>query len=128
MKYLFADCLQVELNVALHMTEWITCSIHVDSNVFLKFSSLDREKAIEMCRQLVERNFGHSLEKGKDTEFRDDDTVYRLLEDDESTALNSGMSSQCEPRPAPQIAEELRRLILNLYNQFLSKDGKVIMI
>lgn len=95
---------------------------------FLKFSSLDREKAIEMCRQLVERNFGHSLEKGKDTEFRDDDTVYRLLEDDESTALNSGMSSQCEPRPAPQIAEELRRLILNLYNQFLSKDGKVIMI
>ena len=85
----------------------------------------DREKAIEMCRQLVERNFGHSLEKGKQTEFRDDDSVYRLLEDDESTALNSGMSSDCEPRPAPQVAEELRRLILNLYNQFLSKDGKV---
>lgn len=92
---------------------------------FIKMFSLEREKAIEMCRQLVERNFGHSLEKGKDTEFRDDDSIYRLLEDDESTALNSGMSSLCEPRPAAQIGEELRRLILNLYNQFLSKDGKV---
>jgi len=85
---------------------------------------IEREKAIEMCRQLVERNFGHSLGKGKETEFRDDDSIYRLLEDDESTALNSGMSSVCEPRPAPQVAEELRRLILNLYSQFLSKDGK----
>lgn len=88
----------------------------------------DRGKAIEMCRQLVERNFGHSLEKGKQTEFKDDESIYRLLEDDESTALNSGMSSLCEPRPAPQIAEELRRLILNLYSQYLSKDGKVIQL
>ncbi|KAJ7363529.1 hypothetical protein OS493_009684 [Desmophyllum pertusum] len=85
---------------------------------------VEREKAVEMCRQLVERNFGHSLEKGKAAEFKDDDTIYRLLEDDESTALNSGMSSSCEPRPAPQVAEELRRLILNLYSEFLSKDGK----
>lgn len=87
---------------------------------------LERPVAIEMCCQLVERNFGHSLEKGKDTEFRDDDSIYRLFEDDESTTLNSGMSSLCEPRPAPQIAEELRRLILKMYGQFLSKDGKVI--
>ncbi|XP_067051078.1 uncharacterized protein [Acropora muricata] len=85
---------------------------------------VDREKAIEMCRQLVERNFGHGVEKGKETEFKDDDSVYRLLEDDESTALNSGMSSVCEPRPAPEVAEELRRLILTLYSKFLSKDGR----
>ena len=78
-----------------------------------------------MCRELVERNFGHGVEKGKHTEFKDDSSIYRLLEDDESTALNSGMSSVCEPRPAPEIAEELRRLILKLYGQFLSKDGKV---
>ena len=89
---------------------------------------LDREKAIEMCRQLVERNFGHGVEKGKETEFKDDDSVYRLLEDDESTALNSGMSSACEPRPAPEVAEELRRLILTLYSKFLSKDGRVSVI
>ncbi|XP_068755580.1 uncharacterized protein [Montipora capricornis] len=85
---------------------------------------VDREKAIEMCRQLVERNFGHGVGKGKETEFKDDDSLYRLLEDDETTALNSGMSSLCEPRPAPEVAEELRRLILKLYSQFLSKDGK----
>lgn len=78
-----------------------------------------------MCRQLVERNFGHGVEKGKETEFKDDDSVYRLLEDDESTALNSGMSSVCEPRPAPEVAEDLRRSILALYSQCLSKDGRV---
>ena len=87
--------------------------------------SLEREKAIEMCSQLVERNFGHSLGKGQETLFKDDDSIYRFLEDDETSALNSGMSSVCEPRPAPQVAEELRRLILELYGQFLSKDGKV---
>ncbi|KAL9968655.1 hypothetical protein ACROYT_G020770 [Oculina patagonica] len=107
--------------------------IHNYKNSFIGKEAVDwlvsskkvgKEKAIEMCRQLVERNFGHSLEKGKQTEFKDDDSIYRLLEDDESTALNSGMSSMCEPRPAPQVAEELRRLILKLYSQFLSKDGK----
>ena len=81
-----------------------------------------------MCRQLVERNFGHGVGKGKETEFKDDDSLYRLLEDDETTALNSGMSSLCEPRPAPEVAEELRRLILKLYSQFLSKDGKVSVV
>ena len=78
-----------------------------------------------MCRELVERNFGHCVEKGKHTEFKDDNSIYRLLEDDESTALNSGMSSVCEPRPAPEVAEELRRLILTLYSKYLSNDGKV---
>ena len=102
----------------------VAFSLHVIIYYFLYL--LERPVAIEMCRQLVERNFGHSLEKGKDTEFRDDDSIYRLFEDDESTTLNSGMSSLCEPRPAPQIAEELRRLILKMYGQFLSKDGKVI--
>lgn len=90
----------------------------------VKTKKIGREKAVEMCRELVERNFGHGVEKGKHTEFKDDNSIYRLLEDDESTALNSGMSSVCEPRPAPEVAEELRRLILTLYSKYLSKDGK----
>ncbi|CAH3035075.1 unnamed protein product [Pocillopora meandrina] len=90
----------------------------------VKTKKIGKEKAVEMCRELVERNFGHGVEKGKHTEFKDDNSIYRLLEDDESTALNSGMSSVCEPRPAPEVAEELRRLILTLYSKYLSKDGK----
>lgn len=63
---------------------------------FFKFFLLDREKVIEMCCQFVECNFGYSLEKGKDIEFRDDDIVYWFFEDDEFIVLNFGMSFQCE--------------------------------
>ena len=78
-----------------------------------------------MCKQIVERHFGHAVKKGHQAEFKDDQTIYRFLEDDENNALNAGMSSLCEPRPGPEVAEELRHLILRLYAQFLSKDGKV---
>ena len=80
---------------------------------------------MEMCKQIVGRHFGHAVKKGKQAEFKDDSTIYRFLEDDESNALNAGLSSLCDPRPGPEVAEELRRLVLKLYGQFLSKDGKV---
>ncbi|XP_032229397.2 uncharacterized protein LOC5505107 [Nematostella vectensis] len=84
---------------------------------------IEREKAIQMCKQIVERRFGHSVE-GEEVEFKDDASVYRFLEDDESNALNAGLGSLCEPRPAPEVGEELRHLILQLYNKHLSPDGK----
>ena len=77
-----------------------------------------------MCKQVVEQQFGRAIKKGE-KEFRDDNTIYRFLEDDESNALNSGVTSLCEPRPAPEVAEELRHLILQLYGEYLSPDGKV---
>ena len=51
-----------------------------------------------MCQQLVTRHFGHNVKN--DTEnFQDDNSIYRFIEDDESNALNSGVKTQCEPRP-----------------------------
>lgn len=52
-----------------------------------------------MGQQLVERNFGHSAQKDGNKGFKDDDTIYRFLEDDESRALNGDVRTQCEPRP-----------------------------
>ena len=52
-----------------------------------------------MCQQLVERNFGHSVQKDGNKGFKDDDTIYRFLEDDETRALNGDVRTQCEPRP-----------------------------
>lgn len=52
-----------------------------------------------MCQQLVDRHFGHSVNKDTATGFKDDATIYRFIEDDEGTALNSNIHSACEPQP-----------------------------
>lgn len=58
--------------------------------------------------------------------FEDSDTLYRLMDDDESTALNAGEMSTCEPRPAGELGEDIRKLILKIYAAFLSSDGKKV--
>ncbi|XP_064626576.1 uncharacterized protein LOC135487119 [Lineus longissimus] len=94
-------------------------------NWVVKTKKLDRPTAIEMGQQLIDKHFGHHV---KHTEtFQDDVVYYRLLEDDhETNALNAGSISDCDPRPAGELGEDLRRLILKLYNAFLSKDGKAV--
>lgn len=57
----------------------------------------DRERAVEMGQQLIDRHFGYNVKT--DEIFRDDQTYYRLMEDDETSALNSGSVSECEPQP-----------------------------
>ncbi|XP_057314241.1 uncharacterized protein LOC130655492 isoform X1 [Hydractinia symbiolongicarpus] len=149
----------------------------------VKNKDLDRDAAISMCRQLVERHFGHSVKK--ESYFKDDNSIYRFIEDDEGKALNAGIHTQCEPRPgkrkgsiryiliiskvllhifcdlitgfwrflqnqrfflyipinseiavesklnlphaqASDLGEELRQLILSIYNSHLSPDGKKV--
>ena len=50
-----------------------------------------------MGQQLINKNFGLQV-KNEET-FKDDDTFYRLLEDDDTMALNRGEVSDCEPLP-----------------------------
>jgi len=88
--------------------------------------NLERSHAIEMCKQLVEKHFGKSVKEKGQIEFRDDDTIYRFLEDDQSNALNSDINSDCEPRNAAELGEDLRKLILSIYNSHLSPDGKKV--
>eukprot|EP00794_Sanderia_malayensis_P004765 gene4765-5392_t len=73
-------------------------------NWLVTTKNLDRGHAIEMCKQLVEKHFGHSVKDKGQIEFRDDDTIYRFLDDDQSNALNSEASSSCEPRSDTQLA------------------------
>ena len=76
-----------------------------------------------MGQLLIDRHFGHNVKDGET--FQDDNSYYRLLEDDNSSALNAGPLSECEPRPAGQLGEDIRKLILKIYSAFLSADGKV---
>ena len=64
----------------------------------MNFFLSERSHAVEMCKQLVEKHFGHSVKEKGQIEFRDDDTIYRFLEDDHNNALNSEVVSDCEPR------------------------------
>ncbi|KAL4235616.1 hypothetical protein ACF0H5_004011 [Mactra antiquata] len=89
----------------------------------VKTKELDRDRAIEMGQALIDRHFGHQLKKQET--FQDADVYYKLIEDDDSDALNAG-SSDCEPRPAHELGEDIRKLILKIYSSYLSSDGKKV--
>ena len=50
-----------------------------------------------MGQALIDQHFGHEI-KNQET-FTDSDAYFRLLDDDDSSALNSGELSDCQPRP-----------------------------
>ena len=75
----------------------------LDFNNYVAINSLflqitDHEKALEMGQMLIDKHFGHNVKDDKEI-FKDDDTYYRLLEDDDSSALNAGELSECAPQP-----------------------------
>ncbi|KAM9347020.1 uncharacterized protein ABDE67_011345 [Symphorus nematophorus] len=60
--------------------------------------------------------------QGKDTM----DTLYRLLEDDPHSALNAGQTAACSPIQAAELSLLLREMILKLFSEHLSADGKSV--
>ncbi|XP_040005292.1 uncharacterized protein zgc:152951 isoform X2 [Xiphias gladius] len=60
--------------------------------------------------------------EGKDTM----DTLYRLLEDDPHAALNAGQTATCSPIKAAELSLLLREMILKLFSEHLSADGKSV--
>nr|XP_046259490.1 uncharacterized protein zgc:152951 [Scatophagus argus] len=60
--------------------------------------------------------------EGKDTM----DTLYRLMEDDPHSALNAGQTAACSPIKAAELSLLLREMILKLFSEHLSADGKSV--
>ncbi|XP_062258421.1 uncharacterized protein zgc:152951 isoform X1 [Platichthys flesus] len=54
------------------------------------------------------------------------DALYRLLEDDPHSALNAGQTAGCSVKPAAELSLLLRELILKLFSEHLSADGKSV--
>lgn len=54
-----------------------------------------REEAVAMGSQLISRKFGHHVCNEHD--FEDGYFFYRLLDDDETNALNMMQMSECQP-------------------------------
>uniref|UniRef100_A0A3Q0QUU1 Zgc:152951 n=1 Tax=Amphilophus citrinellus TaxID=61819 RepID=A0A3Q0QUU1_AMPCI len=69
------------------------------------------------CEQ-HDSNFG----KGKDTMAG----LYRLLEDDPHSALGAGQTATCSLMQAAQLSLLLREMILKLFSEHLSADGKSV--
>ncbi|XP_069554586.1 uncharacterized protein [Brachyistius frenatus] len=63
-----------------------------------------------------------SFGEGKDTM----ESLYRLLEDDPHSALNVGQTASCSPIPAAELSLLLREMILKLFSEHLSADGKSV--
>ncbi|KAM7380697.1 hypothetical protein PAMP_003975 [Pampus punctatissimus] len=60
--------------------------------------------------------------EGKDS----GETLYRLLEDDPHSALNAGQTAACSPIQAAELSLLLRDMILKLFSEHLSADGKSV--
>ncbi|XP_075896392.1 uncharacterized protein LOC142897743 isoform X1 [Nelusetta ayraudi] len=63
-----------------------------------------------------------SFDDGKDTL----ESLFRLLEDDPHSALNAGQTAACSPIEAASLSLLLREMILKLFSEHLSADGKSV--
>ncbi|KAK7108643.1 uncharacterized protein [Littorina saxatilis] len=85
---------------------------------------IERTVAVEMGQHLIESHFGHNIKSN--VQFQDADVYFRLLEDEDTVALNGDKITDCKPLEVNLLGEDLRKLILNLHAAFLSRDGKEV--
>ncbi|XP_066563635.1 uncharacterized protein LOC136751744 [Amia ocellicauda] len=84
---------------------------------------LDRSEALETAKSLMERRFFNPV--SGTGQFEENSTLYRLVEHPRFS-LNAGETAECSPVMAAELSEALRHLILKLYAEHLSPDGKSV--
>ncbi|KAG9349522.1 hypothetical protein JZ751_027967 [Albula glossodonta] len=89
-----------------------------------KEKGLDRSKAFETGKVLMDRKFFNSV-MGK-REFEESSALFRMLEHDPHSALNVREMATCSPLEAAELSETLRNMMLRLYSEHLSVDGKSV--
>lgn len=87
----------------------------------VKVKHCSREEAVSIGSQLHDRHFLHHVTF--EHNFKDDYYFYRLLGDIRAPALNAHLSHTCVPRPGSEVANDLRRCVLEIYNGHLAADG-----
>ena len=56
----------------------------------------------------------------------DSHSIYKLATSDLDRTLNTSEISKCVQRPGNEVAEDLRKLILEIYADNLSSDGRSV--
>eukprot|EP00736_Rhodelphis_marinus_P009107 Rmarinus@m.5247 len=91
----------------------------------------DRQSAVCLANELVQQHVFHDIKRKSDS-FEDSSRLYRFLHDEPLSALNvpadrdRRRNSVCAPRPATEVAQEIRSMILLLYDEYLSPDGRSV--
>lgn len=90
-----------------------------------KKHGFDREKAVDIVDQLITRKL-LSTPDVWNKENPDDFVLYTYKNGDKSGALNTEFPVQHQQVDAPDVAARIRKLILKLFAQFISEDGKFV--
>lgn len=90
----------------------------------MKHKAIDEAKALELGQELMNRKFIFSLDKN--SSFKNDVSYYQLGSGFSAQALNKDQVNNCAQRQAGEVAEDLRKLILEIFASFLSADGKKV--
>ncbi|KAK0153791.1 Glutaredoxin [Merluccius polli] len=95
-----------------------------------KERSMARALACETGLALLERKYMLSVggsdkhAEGSFGEGSRGDTLYRLLEHESPLALNTGQTAACSPLQAAKLSAMMREIVLKLFSDHLSADGK----
>lgn len=91
-----------------------------------KEKGMARDEACNTGQALLQKKYMVSVRGSGKQDDSFGNTLFRLLEDDPHSALNSGQTAACCPIPAAELSLILRDLILKLFSQHLSADGKYV--
>ena len=91
----------------------------------MKTKNVDQNKALEMGQELISRKFGFGLSHAEEFKY-DPNAIYQLGSGLTGQALNGDQVNNCAQRKAGEVAEDLRKLILQIFAAFLSKDGRSV--
>lgn len=127
------------MRAALPATDHLQGFFHLHRKCFPASAALDwlcedqkcsREEAAELGKRLLRKHFLHPVERG--AELADGPgNLFRFLENHPGLAKKGclnfhGIASKAAPGDAPAAAERLRRVILAIYDEFLSEDGTAV--
>ncbi|XP_047457127.1 uncharacterized protein zgc:152951 [Mugil cephalus] len=97
-----------------------------------KQKGMARDEALNTGQALLQKKYMVSVNGSgqQDASFGEGkdamEKLYRLMEDDPNSALNVGQTASCSPIQAAELSLLLRDLILKLFSEHLSADGKSV--
>ncbi|KAM9448866.1 uncharacterized protein ACWYII_013624 isoform 1-T1 [Salvelinus alpinus] len=92
-----------------------------------KERGMEMTKACETGQMLLDRKYMVGVAgAGKGVGFGVSDRLYRLMERNPHSALNAGQTAACSPLQAAELSAILRDMILKLFSEYLSSDGKCV--
>eukprot|EP01083_Nonionella_stella_P023892 66094_1 len=90
----------------------------------MKHKNMPSDEAKKLMFEMFAEDMIHHVAKSQP--FRDGTYFYRFQADEDHTALNTTNISKKPRRSATELGHEIRQLILEMYNDFLSEDGNAV--